>query len=95
MSIQKCLNCGKQFSWKEVQKSVLWWYKPIACQKCGTTHTVTMKTRSLFALFAGVTVLIIDFVIFPLDLNVLLSVMGILGIGLLYPYFAKYKIDKA
>ncbi|KGX89703.1 TIGR04104 family putative zinc finger protein [Pontibacillus marinus] len=92
MSIQKCLNCGKQFLWKEVQKAIFWGYKPIECQQCGTKHTVTMKTRTLIALFAGVTVLIVDFINISLYLDIILSVMGILSIGLLYPFFAKYKV---
>lgn len=87
MSIQKCLNCGKQFSWKEIQK-----YQPIECKKCGTKHNDTMKSRSLFTLFAGGTILIVDFINFPFKLDILVSVTGILSIGFIYPYFAKYKV---
>ena len=38
MKVQKCINCGTQFRYKSVQKSIWAGYKPIICFNCGAIH---------------------------------------------------------
>jgi len=44
--MQHCEQCGHQFAKGTVYKSFFRNYKPITCEKCGTVHEVTFKTRS-------------------------------------------------
>ncbi|MBM7569928.1 TIGR04104 family putative zinc finger protein [Aquibacillus albus] len=94
MAIQKCKSCGYQFTWKEIQKAIRWTYKPLVCKKCGTTHVVTNKTRSLF----GILFPLLAFAVVLSNISLLVGLLSILTIViisiLLFPYFAKYKVKK-
>ncbi|MBS4201674.1 hypothetical protein KHA93_18895 [Bacillus sp. FJAT-49732] len=86
MNIQKCVTCGVQFTWKEVQKSNR--YKPLVCRKCGTKHKVTKMTRFL----VGLLILIVAFIFYLTNFYYYLSTtIFIIAAYLSFPYFAKYE----
>jgi CXXC-20-CXXC protein len=91
MGIQKCENCGYQFTWKEIQKAIRWTYKPLVCRKCGTRHFISMKTRLVLPLLIGPLVFILTIIKVPFYLGIVLTVTLPLIVILLFPYFAKYK----
>ncbi|MDF2535397.1 MAG: hypothetical protein K0R18_1556 [Bacillales bacterium] len=92
MGIQKCENCGYQFTWKEIQKVSCWSYKPLICSECGEKHNITKQTRVKLGLS---TALILVFLFFyasddSFSLEILLPIIVIL----LFPYFAKFNTNK-
>lgn len=47
MKVQKCINCGTQFRYKSIQKSIWAGYKPIICFNCGAIHEFRFVYRIL------------------------------------------------
>ncbi|WP_226588254.1 TIGR04104 family putative zinc finger protein [Halobacillus litoralis] len=95
MGIQKCKSCRYQFTWKEVQKAIRWTYKPLVCNKCGTKHVVTKKTRYFFdiplPILGGVVVVAVsNTLVIPV---ILLFSIFIIAISF-FPYVANYKIKE-
>ncbi|MBT2570248.1 TIGR04104 family putative zinc finger protein [Planococcus sp. ISL-110] len=45
--MQQCEGCHTPFTWKQVSKSLLMAYKPIACPNCGKRHKVQFLSRIL------------------------------------------------
>jgi CXXC-20-CXXC protein len=95
LNVQKCVTCGNQFTWKEVQKAIQWTYKPLVCRKCGTEHKVTMLTRCLVAFLipflTTFILLVFKYNNIPFYLGLTVITIFFFIFILSYPYFAKYK----
>ncbi|MDR7240845.1 CXXC-20-CXXC protein [Neobacillus drentensis] len=92
--MKKCEDCNEQFSWNKIFKSFWWTYKPIECDKCGTTHNITSLGRFIFAAFTILPALIFANYLSPFS-NILVNAgLGILILiigSLLFPFFVKFK----
>ena len=89
MGIQKCEACGYQFRWKEIQKAIRWYYKPLVCRKCDTEHRITIRTRMLVVFLGSLIMVLLIKTTFQLEIALLSSILVIL----FFPYFVQYKAD--
>lgn len=100
ITVQKCQKCENQFTWKSMEKSLFWGYKPITCSRCHSTHYVSFWTRIILA--GSITMIplglmfmiIIPFRIIPLSVEYWVAfylIWAALVIGIA-PFFARYKI---
>ncbi|MHC0038765.1 TIGR04104 family putative zinc finger protein [Pseudoneobacillus sp. C159] len=96
MGIQKCDNCGYQFTWMEIQKVSRVNYKPLVCCKCGTKHNVSIQTRLTLGLSTGIMVAISLFYLnnVSFGLGILFVILFSLAVIILFPYFARFKAYK-
>ncbi|WP_438318955.1 TIGR04104 family putative zinc finger protein [Sporosarcina sp. FA9] len=94
--IQKCQNCNRSFSWREIYNSFLGWiYKPIECDNCGAKHKITIPGRFIF-----VSLTILPMLTFVNYLSPFTNFTATLGVGLvllligtlLTPYFVRFKV---
>lgn len=93
MGIQKCENCGYQFTWKEVEQSfVRWTAIPLVCKKCGTSHEISKRTRFLVALPVPIMIGILN--VRNLYLGLPITLILFAAVILSYPYFARYKATR-
>ncbi|WP_209459273.1 TIGR04104 family putative zinc finger protein [Youngiibacter multivorans] len=94
-TIQKCQNCSEQFTWKAIQKSLLWGYKPISCTNCSSTHDISFMSRIGLVLFTtAIPMLLVFNPLMDLRIEIetalyLLWVVIVIGIA---PLFVKYSI---
>lgn len=49
ITVQKCQKCGNQFTWKSMEKSLIFGYKPITCSRCDSTHYAGFWTRIILS----------------------------------------------
>ncbi|MBW8382796.1 MAG: hypothetical protein K0M69_09810 [Youngiibacter sp.] len=93
--IQNCQKCSKEFTWKAIQKSLLWGYKPISCSSCSRTHEISFLSRIGLVLFTtAIPMLLVFNPILDLRIELetalyLLWVILVIGIA---PLFVKYSI---
>ncbi|WP_412768013.1 TIGR04104 family putative zinc finger protein [Halobacillus yeomjeoni] len=95
LGIQKCENCGYQFSWKEIQKAIRWTYKPLVCENCGTVHVITKRTSFIFSIFSGVVGFTLAMNYLPILVGIGVMLIILLLAIILFPYVAKYEIDNS
>ncbi|WP_445678022.1 TIGR04104 family putative zinc finger protein [Psychrobacillus sp. FSL K6-1464] len=91
--MQKCNNCNFPFKWGKIYNSIMWFYKPIQCEQCGTAHTISFSSRFL-ASFMVLPIPIFGLILSPSEneyINVLIGICISLACSLLIPYFAKYE----
>lgn len=50
--MQKCQECSKEFEWKRIVVSLIGGYKPMKCNRCGSVHDISFKSRIGIVLFA-------------------------------------------
>lgn len=98
LRIQKCENCGNQFSWREVVMTTIsgsWGYQPLVCRKCGTKHKVTMISRILVAFPIPILLFIANLcklpILIPFYIGLPIILILFFAIMLSFPYFARYK----
>jgi CXXC-20-CXXC protein len=91
LGIQKCETCKRQFTWKEIQKTIRWNYKPLVCRKCGAKHQITIQSKVLFSLSIAVLLFIFSLANLPFNLRIAVIIIVFLSVLLSFPYFAKYK----
>ena len=91
--MQKCNNCNLPFKWSKIYKSIMWFYKPIECEQCGTAHTISFSSRFL-ASFIVLPIPIVGLILSPSEneyINVLIGICISFVGSLLIPFFAKYQ----
>lgn len=91
--MQKCTNCNFPFKWGKIYKSIMWFYKPIHCEQCGTAHTISFSSRFL-ASFIVLPIPIFGLILSSSEnqnINVLIGICISFACSLLIPYFAKYE----
>ena len=95
---QKCYQCGKTFLWKEIEKSLVFAYKPIRCRECGTKHGITFNSRIIvsfltvvpFMLFVTYFAPIFSLSIIP---AILIGVFIAMIISSFSPFIVKYEAN--
>ncbi|SDN59911.1 TIGR04104 family putative zinc finger protein [Bacillus sp. OK048] len=92
--MQKCENCNSPFSWSKISKSLLWLYKPIECDNCGTIHKITIFSRCIVGALTILPIFIFFYFLSPFNndyinigIGALISIVG----GLFAPYVVQYK----
>ncbi|MCL6574173.1 MAG: hypothetical protein K6T88_21260 [Bacillus sp. (in: Bacteria)] len=98
MGIIECEICGYQFTWKEIPRGHSL-TNTFVCRKCGTKHTLTKRSWVIFSLMIGLMGYIFNvsiniYKLLPLYMGVVLMVLFFLTVTLLFPYFAKYKVNQ-
>ncbi|GAA0180859.1 hypothetical protein SH2C18_34790 [Clostridium sediminicola] len=96
MHIQKCKNCGNQFKWKDIVKSIWRGYKPIKCDNCKTIHYMKSSSRSIIALMCFmISVFVIKYFFYkePLFIYIFLISICYSLLVCLAPFFTKYDIE--
>ncbi|WP_420489089.1 TIGR04104 family putative zinc finger protein [Neobacillus vireti] len=94
LGIQKCEACKRQFTWKEIQKTIRWNYKPLVCRKCETRHQITIQSRLLFSLLIAGLLFIFSQANLPFNLRVTVIIIVFLSVVLSFPYYAAYKANR-
>lgn len=93
--MQKCQKCSTQFTWKAIQKSLLWGYKPISCSSCRSTHEISFLSRIGLVLFTTAIPMLLVFnpVMTPrIEYEIALYLLWVaIAIGVA-PLFVKYSI---
>lgn len=56
MGVQKCQHCGKDFEYKDIQKSIWGGYKPMECNHCGSLHEFLMRYRLLVSVLIALPI---------------------------------------
>lgn len=56
MKVQKCINCGTQFRYKSIQKSIWSGYKSIICFNCGAIHDFRFIYRLLVSVLIALPI---------------------------------------
>ncbi|WP_374049430.1 TIGR04104 family putative zinc finger protein [Neobacillus sp. OS1-33] len=92
--MQKCVTCGHQFTWKEIQRSIRWTYKPLVCKECGTKHNPTMKTKVTISFIVGIILFPLLLLNLPFYLELVLIITFFLIVIAFFPYFAKYSANR-
>jgi CXXC-20-CXXC protein len=95
---QKCDQCGKEFSWMEIEKSLVLAYKPIQCRDCGTKHFIKFSSRNIISLLAVLPIILFVSIIAPilsLSINpaILIGVFIALMISGFFPFIVKYEAN--
>ncbi|PAE42660.1 hypothetical protein CHI06_10290 [Bacillus sp. 7884-1] len=91
LGIQRCETCKSQFTWKEIQKTIRWNYKPLVCKKCRAEHQITIKSKLLFSFSIAVLLFIFSLANLPFNLRIAVIIIVFLSVLVSFPYFAKYK----
>lgn len=95
MRVQKCENCGTQFRYKSVQKSIWSGYKPVICFKCGAIHEFRFIYRLVVSTVIVLPIFFTGWIssFAPNHLVATLIYVGYLfvAIGLL-PYVIRYRL---
>lgn len=91
--MQKCRKCTSEFKWKEIFKSIMFSYKPIVCKNCGLQYKVKSSFRIINALI--ITAPLMVNLLFHSQLNCFFYgfIIYEVLIGLLMPFWTKYRID--
>ena len=79
IKMQKCSNCNKEFTWKEVFR-VLMGNSKLKCSKCGTFHVITTGSSVKYKLFCLGVPLIIGKLIKPYSFKLAALVVVVLVI---------------
>lgn len=95
IGIQKCETCKCQFTWKEIQKTIRWNYKPLVCRKCGTMHQITLQSKLLFSLTIAVLLFIFSLANLSFNLRIAVIIIVFLSVLFSFPYFANYKKNES
>ncbi|WP_420491854.1 TIGR04104 family putative zinc finger protein [Neobacillus niacini] len=93
MGIQKCDSCQCQFTWKEIQKTIRWNYKPLVCRKCREKHQITVQSKVLFSLSIAIMLFLFSLANLPFNFRIPVMVIVFLSVLISFPYFAKYKAN--
>lgn len=91
--MQRCNNCNLPFKWSGIYKSVMWLYKPIQCEKCGTDYKISFPSRFIVS-FLVLPILIFVLILSPFDnefINILIGFCGSFTGSLFIPFLVKYK----
>lgn len=91
LGIQSCETCKRPFTWKEVQKTIRWNYKPLVCRKCGANHQITILSKLIFSFSIAVLLFIFSLANFPFNIRIAVMIIVFLSVLISFPYFAKYK----
>jgi CXXC-20-CXXC protein len=91
LGIQRCETCKSQFTWKEIQKTIRWNYKPLVCKKCRAEHQITIKSKLLFSFSIAALLFIFSLANLPFNLRIAVIIIVFLSVLVSFPYFAKYK----
>lgn len=93
--MQKCQKCENQFTWKSMEKSLFWGYKPITCSRCHNAHYVGFWTRiGLSGSMTMVPMVLLFMRVIPLRVEYWIAfylLWAALVIGTA-PFFARYHI---
>lgn len=93
--IQKCQKCSKEFTWKEIQKSLLWGYKPISCSSCRSTHEISFLSRIGLVLFTTAIPMLLVFnplMDIRLEFEVAMYLAWVVIVVCIAPLFVRYSI---
>lgn len=98
ITVQKCQKCENQFTWKSMEKSLFWGYKPITCSRCDSTHYASFWTRIVLSglitmvpmglLFLRMVSLRMEYMEYWIAFYLLWAAL-VVGIA---PFFARYHI---
>lgn len=94
-TIQKCQKCSNQFTWKAIQKSLLWGYKPVSCSSCESTHDITFQSRIGLVLFTTAIPMLLVFnpvMELKIEFEIALYLLWVAIVVGVAPIFVKYKI---
>lgn len=96
MSIQKCNNCKKTFSWREIYKSLMIAYRPITCSECKTKHEIAFASRILISFVIVLPLVIFLFLIpdqrlFSTFTIVAFYIMYFILTSSIFPFLVKYR----
>jgi CXXC-20-CXXC protein len=94
LGMQRCESCQRPFTWKEIQKTIRWNYKPLVCGKCGEKHHITIQSKVLFSLSIAILLFIFSLANLAFNLRIAVMIIVFLTVLLSFPYFAKYKKDE-
>ncbi|BFH14386.1 hypothetical protein J6TS7_14030 [Paenibacillus dendritiformis] len=59
--MQRCLNCGEGFAYKQIMKSLLYAYRSIKCSHCTEIHKIKVSSKLLAAVAVAVSPMISGF----------------------------------
>ncbi|ETA81605.1 TIGR04104 family putative zinc finger protein [Youngiibacter fragilis] len=93
--IQNCQKCSKEFTWKAIQKSLLWGYKPITCTSCSSTHEITFLSRIGLVLFTTAIPMLLVFnpvMDIRLEFEIALYLVWVAIVVCIAPLFVKYVV---
>ncbi|ALC85334.1 hypothetical protein AM499_05535 [Bacillus sp. FJAT-22090] len=91
--MQKCNNCNHPLKWGKIYNSVMWFYKSIQCEKCGTDYKISFPSR-LIGVFLTLPIPIFGLILSPFDndfVNILIGICISFTGSLLIPFLVKYK----
>ncbi|NKI19874.1 hypothetical protein HFN20_01250 [Paenibacillus dendritiformis] len=92
--MQRCLNCGEGFAYKQIMKSLLCAYRSIKCSHCTEIHKIKVSSKLLTAVAVAVSPMISGFFYFeglyPMDKTIFYFVFGMPVIILLLPFLVRY-----
>lgn len=96
--MQRCLQCGETFKYKQILISGSFGYKPITCRSCGQIHKVTFGSRMRVALLAAFAPFIITILLRPMLFDgaslfeeLLLYMVVLIPFILLIPILMRYR----
>ncbi|WP_375219152.1 TIGR04104 family putative zinc finger protein [Psychrobacillus sp. PGGUH221] len=91
--MQKCNKCKLPFKWSKIYNSVMWFYKPIQCEKCGADYKIYFPSRLIGAFFV-LPIPIFGLILSPFDnelINILTGICISFTGSLLITFLVKYK----
>ncbi|WP_405027651.1 TIGR04104 family putative zinc finger protein [Lentibacillus songyuanensis] len=93
--LQQCEICNKQFSWRNVFRSLMHGYMPIYCKACGTKHPPTIGSRIRVALSTLLIVLFGKFIPISISYPLTISIIIIFAILVILsdPFVTRYHAD--
>lgn len=89
----KCTKCLIEFNWKEIFKSIILGYKPLVCKNCGLQYNVKFIFRIINSSLIAIPIMIIPLFHLQSKYNIYEYIIYVVLIGLLMPFWTKYKID--
>ncbi|MGM0396760.1 MAG: TIGR04104 family putative zinc finger protein [Bacillota bacterium] len=97
MHVQKCENCGAQFRYKSIQRSIWSGYKDIICFNCGAIHEFRTIFRIIVSVLIVLPVFFTGFVnsVAPTILSASAIYFGYLFVVIgLIPYGIRYRLKE-
>lgn len=89
--MQSCTMCSKKMKYKQILKSYMWSYKPIACNQCGQQYVLTTASRSTLSTLIVLPIAILLLIRWGEGIEILFYLLMVSFIILTAPFFVAFK----
>ncbi|WP_407933951.1 TIGR04104 family putative zinc finger protein [Aquibacillus rhizosphaerae] len=94
MKLQQCTTCNKQFTWKQILKSLFLGNQPMKCENCGTVYRISNSSKYISVFFILGLAFILLLIELPTNIRFSILLFAYVIFLLIFPFIATYNRQK-